>query len=191
MQSNISILQNHIHHLCPSTGRTVGSRGHQEAQQYLIEQIRTLGLQPYKGEDYRLPYIHNGISFCNLAGVIPGKDPTLPPLLIGAHYDSCIEAPSADDNAAATTDVPQWLDYNKMTRIADYIDALVNICMDKGQEFFKPKPFDPYSGTEFVEFEAANMRKAFENSLIGLLIEDQTNSEQFLRSFYRKFPFGY
>jgi Zn-dependent M28 family amino/carboxypeptidase len=33
--------------------------------------------------------------------VIPGKDRSLPPLLIGAHYDSVIDAPCADDNATS------------------------------------------------------------------------------------------
>jgi hypothetical protein len=33
--------------------------------------------------------------------VIAGTDRRLPPLIIGAHYDSVIAAPSADDNAAA------------------------------------------------------------------------------------------
>jgi hypothetical protein len=31
----------------------------------------------------------------------PGRDPALPPVLIGAHYDSVLAAPCADDNAAA------------------------------------------------------------------------------------------
>jgi hypothetical protein len=42
-----------------------------------------------------------GLDFCNLVGVIPGSDRTLPPLLIGAHYDSVIDAPCADDNATS------------------------------------------------------------------------------------------
>ena len=33
--------------------------------------------------------------------MLPGRDRRLPPVLIGAHYDSVIAAPSADDNAAA------------------------------------------------------------------------------------------
>ena len=39
--------------------------------------------------------------FTNLVGVIPGKDRSLPPLLLGAHYDSVINAPCADDNATS------------------------------------------------------------------------------------------
>ena len=42
-----------------------------------------------------------GHDFCNLVGVIPGRDRSLPPLLVGAHYDSVIDAPCADDNATS------------------------------------------------------------------------------------------
>ena len=31
--------------------------------------------------------------FTNLVGVIPGKDRSLPPILVGAHYDSVIDSP--------------------------------------------------------------------------------------------------
>jgi Zn-dependent M28 family amino/carboxypeptidase len=36
----------------------------------------------------------------NLVGVVRGTSPGLDPLLLGAHYDSVIAAPCADDNAA-------------------------------------------------------------------------------------------
>ena len=39
--------------------------------------------------------------FFNLVGVVPCGNGVRPPVLIGAHYDSVIEAPCADDNAAA------------------------------------------------------------------------------------------
>jgi hypothetical protein len=48
-----------------------------------------------------MPYERQGYSFCNLAGVIRGRDSGLAPVLVGAHYDSVIDAPCADDNAAA------------------------------------------------------------------------------------------
>ncbi len=41
------------------------------------------------------------MDFVNLVGVIPGRDRSLPPMLIGAHYDSVIPSPCADDNGAA------------------------------------------------------------------------------------------
>ena len=48
-----------------------------------------------------MPYEREGVSFTNFAGVVPGKDRDLPPILIGAHYDSVISAPCADDNGSA------------------------------------------------------------------------------------------
>ena len=34
-------------------------------------------------------------------GVVPGRDRSLPPVLLGAHYDSVIDAPCVDDNATS------------------------------------------------------------------------------------------
>ena len=49
-----------------------------------------------------MPYRSEGQDFVNLIGVVPGREGTgKAPLLIGAHYDSVIDAPCADDNAAA------------------------------------------------------------------------------------------
>ena len=39
--------------------------------------------------------------FTNLVGVIKGSDRSLPPILLGAHYDSVIDAPCVDDNATS------------------------------------------------------------------------------------------
>src|SRR4030095_8773100 len=69
---------------------------------YLERRLAEIGLVPYRG-DLELAYrnIRAGVESYNLVGVIPGTDRRLAPLLIGAHYDSIIAAPSADDNAAA------------------------------------------------------------------------------------------
>jgi hypothetical protein len=57
-----------------------------------------------------MPYCQGTIDLCyetlnqqfhNLVGIVPGIDRQMPPILIGAHYDSVIQAPCADDNAAA------------------------------------------------------------------------------------------
>jgi hypothetical protein len=48
--------------------------------------------------DLRTAVRHGGPSFCNLVGVIKGRNPRLAPILVGAHYDSAIAAPCADDN---------------------------------------------------------------------------------------------
>ena len=39
--------------------------------------------------------------FTNLVGTIRGRDRSLPPVLLGAHYDSVIDAPCVDDNATS------------------------------------------------------------------------------------------
>ena len=128
-------------------GRRVGQPGHDIAIEYIRGRMEEIGLQPYIGESFMLPYHGKGFrrtssharydqisldmdeeeiwrqeltmelnqedseptweedsaeqSFCNLVGVIPGRDRSLPPLLVGAHYDSVIDAPCADDNATS------------------------------------------------------------------------------------------
>ncbi len=78
-------------------GRRVGQPGHAIALQYLESRMREIGLIPFKNNDFSLPYE----SFTNLAGVLEGTDETALPVLIGAHYDSAIDAPCSDDNAVS------------------------------------------------------------------------------------------
>jgi len=89
--------------ICQPEGRMVGSPGHARARSYLEGRLGELGLMPYRGKTFALSYRHSrgGLESHNLVGVIPGTDRSLPPLVIAAHYDSVIAAPSADDNAAA------------------------------------------------------------------------------------------
>jgi hypothetical protein len=82
-------------------GRQVGSSGHATAEAWCRQQLQQLQLLPYAGQSLDLPYTRENLNFLNFAGVIPGADRDLPPLLIGAHYDSAIPAASADDNASA------------------------------------------------------------------------------------------
>ncbi|MEM0968733.1 MAG: M28 family peptidase [Verrucomicrobiota bacterium] len=84
-------------------GRRVGQPGHAIAQAYLEDRLRTLGVIPFSGESHALPFSCGGQSFVNLVGCIPGEERTseLKPILIGAHYDSVIDAPCADDNATS------------------------------------------------------------------------------------------
>jgi hypothetical protein len=89
--------------ICLREGRMVGSPGHARVRAYLEQRLAGLGLVPYRGRAFALGY-RNGrgrTESHNLVGVIPGRDRRLPPALVGAHYDSVIPAPCADDNAAA------------------------------------------------------------------------------------------
>ncbi|MBT8036920.1 MAG: M28 family peptidase [Verrucomicrobiae bacterium] len=82
-------------------GRRVGTEGHAIVEEYLGARLEQIGCEPYLDDSFFQPYVQDGEYFTNIVGVIPGKNRSLKPLLIGAHYDSVIEAPCADDNAAA------------------------------------------------------------------------------------------
>jgi hypothetical protein len=94
-------LKSDVYELCRPEGRMVGTSGHATAERFVARRLEEIGLLPYRGGDFALPYERHEIAFTNFAGVVPGRDRSLAPLLIGAHYDSAIEAPSADDNGAA------------------------------------------------------------------------------------------
>ena len=97
-------LQRDVQALALPRGRMVGSAGHALVRAYLDCRLAVLGLRPYRGHGFELPYRvpgAPGVEFCNVVGVVPGGDRGLAPVLIGAHYDSVIAAPCADDNAAA------------------------------------------------------------------------------------------
>jgi hypothetical protein len=90
-----------VYELCRPEGRMVGTEGHATAGRFVARRLAEIGLPPYRGGSLALPYEWDDIPFTNFAGVVPGRDRSLAPLLIGAHYDSAIPAPSADDNGAA------------------------------------------------------------------------------------------
>lgn len=90
-----------VYDLALPGGRMVGTAGHDVARDFLTAQLADIGCEPYTGGSYELPYQQHGTSFCNIVGVVPGRDRSLEPVLIGAHYDSVIPHPCADDNAAA------------------------------------------------------------------------------------------
>jgi hypothetical protein len=82
-------------------GRMVGTEGHERARRKLLKRIRELGLEPYAGGGFVLPYVVDELRFQNIVGRIPGSDPSLPPVLLAAHYDTAGAYAGADDNAAA------------------------------------------------------------------------------------------
>ncbi len=77
-------------------GRRVSQPGHEIVLLYLKKRMKEIGLIPFKNNNFCLPY---NDQFTNLAGIIPGENSSALPILIGAHYDSAIDAPCADDNA--------------------------------------------------------------------------------------------
>ena len=94
-------LEQDVRELCKPGGRVVGSDGHAAAEAWVARRLAEVGLEPYRGDSFAMPYHVAGEDFTNFAGVVPGADRSLPPVLIGAHYDSVIPHPCADDNGAA------------------------------------------------------------------------------------------
>ena len=90
--------------LAMPNGRRVGQPGHQVALDYLTDRMAQIGLDCFSGDSYQLPFrgVRDGQLLTNIAGMIPGTSSVeRKPILIGAHYDSAIDAPCADDNATA------------------------------------------------------------------------------------------
>jgi len=97
----VRALKNDIERLALPGGRMVGSHGHAVARAYLLKRLAQIGLRPYRRDSFCLQYGGEGGTRVNLVGVVPGRDASKPPVLVGAHYDSVIPAPCADDNCAA------------------------------------------------------------------------------------------
>jgi len=90
-----------VYSLALPHGRMVGTKGHADAKAFLLDQFKTRRFAPYPEESFEIPYTRDQVRFTNLIGVVPGRNRRKKPVLIGAHYDSVIDAPCADDNAAA------------------------------------------------------------------------------------------
>lgn len=103
----VKSLRKHTEALALPLGRRVGKPGHDVARDYLLRQMARNRLVPFAGDSFELcyerphPNTRKPQRFTNLVGVIPGRDRSLPPILLGAHYDSVIDAPCADDNATS------------------------------------------------------------------------------------------
>ena len=83
-------------------GRRVGQPGHEIAREYLLGMMEDFELAPFRDQSsLELKFRRGGQDFCNLVGVVRGENSALPPILVGAHYDSVIDAPCSDDNATA------------------------------------------------------------------------------------------
>ena len=96
-------------------GRNTGSPGIVAAANYIADQFKSFGVNPYF-ETYRDNFDVNGTEAFNVVGYIEGSDPTLKDevIILGAHYDhiglsKTVEGDSiangANDNAAGTSTV--------------------------------------------------------------------------------------
>ncbi len=94
-------MEQDVRALATPSGRRSGTQGHEQAHAYILSRLKELGLSPYAGDSYALPYAQGGLDFVNIAAVLPGRNVALPSLLLMAHYDTFGSKPGADDNAAA------------------------------------------------------------------------------------------
>jgi Zn-dependent M28 family amino/carboxypeptidase len=72
----------------------------QGAAEFVEAEFRELGF-----EVESQPYSAHGVPVRNLAAVKPGVNPAYPRVVLGAHYDSVLGTPGADDNASGVAAV--------------------------------------------------------------------------------------
>jgi acetylornithine deacetylase/succinyl-diaminopimelate desuccinylase-like protein len=72
-----------------SRPRPPGSKAHGEVRDILLQTMQHMDLMPYEGKVFLWSYHGQGSdTFANVLGVLPGRDASLPPMILGAHYDS-------------------------------------------------------------------------------------------------------
>lgn len=95
--------------------RPVGSTDHALVQAYLYGRMTQLGLSPSLQAGALSPAAvrrlernggsADGLSVVNLVGVLPGRNPRLPLVVMMAHYDSVAGSPGAADDASGVAAV--------------------------------------------------------------------------------------
>ena len=88
-------------------GRAVGTPGGVRARQWIDEQFRGAGLMPAGTAGYSQPFTfgRSQTHAANVVGRVTGRNPSLPIMVITAHYDHLgirrgVLYPGADDNAS-------------------------------------------------------------------------------------------
>jgi hypothetical protein len=94
-----------------STPHPVGSAADRAARDYLVQRMTAMGLAPQVRPGagvYASKFAANAIVggyVENIMGVLPGRDPALPALVLMAHYDSVPGSSGASDDAAGVASV--------------------------------------------------------------------------------------
>ena len=114
-------LRNHVRVLSVEIGErsVVRGDGLERAKRYLIETFRTAGLSVEEQV-----YMYEGRPVANLIADLPGAPADRAPLLIGAHYDTVVGTPGADDNAsgvAAMLELARWAIKNRPSAAVRFV----------------------------------------------------------------------
>ena len=127
--------------LATDQGRAVGTEGHETARDYILGRLESLMVEPYLPEGFEAAYRHGGQDFCNILAQVTGSDPSLAPVLLGAHYDTCDSLPGADDNAAAVAvllDLAAQMPHEPLER-----SVILAFSMPKSRRTFCRHPWVP------------------------------------------------
>ena len=111
-----------VRNLAKDMGRDVGTASHDNARNYILGRLHTMDIAPYLPEGLEARYPFNDQEFSNILATAPGKDPSLSPVLLGAHYDTCGSLPGADDNAttvAVLLEVAAWIKGRSNRQVGD------------------------------------------------------------------------
>lgn len=106
-------LEKHLYTLAADSlnGRKAGTDDAFRASKYIEKQWSEMGLKPFVGSSYRMPFsLFGSDKYCNLVAIIEGSDPVLKDeyIILGAHYDHIgikngEVCNGADDNASGST----------------------------------------------------------------------------------------
>lgn len=106
------MIHEHLQQLCHPRGRMVGSPGHASARNYiskcLVEAGFTVEVDFYSEE------------FPDLANIIAISEPAESYILVGAHYDSFLDAECANDNASSVALILELAEYLKGLKLAHH-----------------------------------------------------------------------
>ncbi len=151
-----------IRHICRP--RPAGSKAHNEVRDILLGSLQQMDLKPFEGQGFCWKYHGEGEeAMANLLAVQPGADPSLPPMILGAHYDTVPGTPGADDNAAAI-----WVVLNAVNGInPGTLKRSVIVALFDGEE--PPYYLSPLMGsTHFYEHQLKQpVHCAFIFDLVG------------------------
>ncbi|MBM3985324.1 MAG: M28 family peptidase [Planctomycetes bacterium] len=78
--------------------RAIGTEAHARTRAWLLEALRSFGLQPVVRPFEWAGFPQGGLA--NVEVVLPGRSPDAPWLALSAHYDSVLQSPGADDNGS-------------------------------------------------------------------------------------------
>ena len=115
-------IETDVRNLATDMGREVGTAGHDDARSYILDRIHDMGIAPYLPGGFEASYSSDDQEFSNILATVPGKDPSLSPVLLGAHYDTCDSLPGADDNAttvAVLLEVAAWIKGRSNRQVGD------------------------------------------------------------------------